>query len=40
MCEQDDSLAIAVLVFFTPDVVGFRAFGESADRMEFIEQLA
>ena len=40
MYEQDDCLAIAVLVFLTPDVVGFRAFGESTDRMEFIEQLA
>ena len=40
MFEQDDSLAVAVLVFFTPNVLGFRTFGEASDKMEFIEQLA
>ena len=31
---------IVLLVMFKPDVIGFSSFGDSNDRMEFIEQLA
>ena len=38
--EREGSLIIVLLVTFSTDVIGFTSFGDSNDRMEFIEQLA
>ena len=38
--EREGALVLAVTVKFSADVIGFSSFGDSNDRMEFIEQLA
>ena len=35
--EREGSLIIVLLVTFSAEVTGFSSFGDSNDRMEFIE---